>query len=104
MKRPGAGPGLSRLLKSPQACLRSAAALIGTALSLHGPSRLIGNPHGELGNALVSVDHLLQGVAHQIALNRDEVLHRTGACNPAHRVDVLLHTILDETEHLMGDL
>ena len=37
-----------------------------------------------LSNAFVGVDHLLQAVASQIALNRHKVLHRADTCNPVH--------------------
>src|SRR5215212_4945085 len=43
--------------------LGRAAALIGVALGLDGPSGFISRAHRQLGDALVGVDHLLQGVA-----------------------------------------
>src|SRR3954451_9578826 len=103
-KRPGAGPGL---------CLAQCALELGDAanllrvlirLGLDGPSRLISRAQRYLGNALVGVDHLLQAVPHQVALNRDKVLHRAGPSKPVHGVDVLLQTVLDKTEHLLRDL
>src|SRR3954469_14036098 len=45
-------------------------------LGLDGPSRLIGSAQRQLRNALVGVNHLLQAVPHQVALNRHKVLHR----------------------------
>src|SRR3954469_21198612 len=63
--------------------LRGAAALIGIALSLNGPGSLIGHPHRQLGDALVGVDHLLKGVAHQVALNRHKVLLHQPALSDA---------------------
>jgi hypothetical protein len=70
---------------------------------LDGPSGFIGNPHGQLGDAPVRVDHLLQGVPRQIALNRHKVLHRAGARNPVHRFYILLQAVLDQAEHLLRD-
>src|SRR3954462_15465952 len=93
------GPALgraSRLSVQRASGLGGAATLIGIALSLNGPSRLISNPHRQLGNALVGVDHLLQSVPHDVALNRHKVLHRAGADNPVHSLDVLLQAILHE--------
>ena len=74
------GPALGRASRVAQQApeLRSTAALIGIALSLDGSGRFVGHPHRQLGDALVGVDHLLQAVARQIALNGHEVLHRAG--------------------------
>src|SRR5215207_9927885 len=67
-------------------------------LRLDGAGGLIGNAQRHLGDALVGVDHLLQGVPSQIALNRDEVLHRAGARKPVQALNVLLQTVLNEAE------
>src|SRR5215210_3672306 len=56
--------------------LGGAASLVGVALCLNGPSGLISRAHRQLGNALVGVNHLLEVVPHDVALNGDEVLHR----------------------------
>src|SRR5215204_6083267 len=73
-------------------------------LGLDGPSSLISRAQRYFCNPLVGVDHLLQAVPHQIALYRHKVLNRTDTCNPAHSVDVLLQTVLDQAEHLLRDL
>ena len=39
----------------------------------------------------------------QIALNRREVLHRANTGHPVHSLDVLLHAILNQAEHLLRD-
>jgi len=62
---------------------------------------LISDAQRHLGHAPVGVDHLLQGVPRQIALNRHKVLNRAAARNPAHRLNVLLQAVLDETEYLL---
>src|SRR3954468_10068761 len=97
-----AGPHRRLAQSAPE--LGSAASLVGVALCLNGPGGLIGSAHRQLRNALVGVDHLLQAVPHEVALNRHKVLHRAGADNPVHSLDVLLHTILHEAEHLLRDL
>src|SRR3954452_15000054 len=72
-----AGPHRRLAQSAPE--LGSAASLVGVALCLNGPGGLIGSAHRQLRNALVGVNHLLQAVPHQVALNRHKVLHRTGA-------------------------
>ena len=81
--------------------LGDAANLLGVLvrLILDDPTRLVSNAQRHLGDTLVGVDHLLQAVPSQIALNRHKVLNRAAARNPAHRLNVLLHAVLDETEY-----
>src|SRR5215210_7138819 len=97
-----AGP----LVRSMRLELRDAADLLRVLvrLGLDGPSRLISRAQRYLSDALVGVDHLLQAVPYQLTLNRHKVLNRAGASNPAHCLDVLLPTVLDETEHFLRDL
>src|SRR3954471_23189926 len=104
MKRPGARPGLCLAQCAPE--LGDAADLLRVLvrLSLDGPGSFIGSAQRHLSNALVGVDHLLQAVPRQIALNRHKVLHRAGADDPVHRIDVLLQAVLNEAEHLLRDL
>src|SRR3954468_1795714 len=104
MKRPGAGPGLCLAQCAPE--LGDAADLLRilVRLGLDGPGSFIGSAQRHLSNALVGVDHLLQAVPRQIALNRHKVLHRAGADDPVYRIDVLLQAVLNEVEHLLRDL
>jgi hypothetical protein len=61
---------------------------MGVALSLlDAPGYFIGHPHRHLRDTLVGVDHLLEVVPYQIALNRDEVLHRSHTGQAAQTVD-----------------
>src|SRR4051812_15425454 len=73
-------------------------------LGLDDPPSLLGNAQRYLGNALVGVDHLLGGAPRPFALNRHKVLHRAGADNPVHGLDIFGQAVLNETEHLLRDL
>src|SRR3954462_1552200 len=102
MKKPGAGPGLEGSSHRAPG-LGDAADLLGVLvrLILDDPACLISDAQRHLGNPLVGVDHLLKRVTSQITLNRYEILHRAGARNPVHRIDVLLQTVLNEAESLL---
>ena len=71
---------------------------------LDASGSLISNAHRHLGDTLVGVDHLLEVVPNQAALNRDEVLHRPHTGKAAQTIHVLLHPLLSEAQHLVGDL
>src|SRR5215213_4118266 len=72
-QRPGAPPGLKgssserlRVRLGDATDLRGAL----VRLSLDHPARLLSDAHRHLGNPLVGVNHPLQVVSHEIALNR----------------------------------
>src|SRR3954470_22735764 len=103
MTRPGTRPGL-RGSGQRASGLGGAAALIGVALSLDGPSRLVGDAHRQLGDGLVGFAPLAPARPRQMALTRHEVRRRADACDPARGLGVLLNAVLDEAEPLPRDL
>src|SRR4051795_5109104 len=60
---------------------------VSIGLRLNDAGLFVGNPNCHLRNPPAALDSLLKPVAHDLALNRDEVLHRAAArkavhCNP----------------------
>src|SRR5215218_5400952 len=104
-KGPALGRASSVCSSRRDAALGGAAQLMGVALSLlDAPGGLISRAQRYFCNALVGVDHLLQAVPYQIALRGHEVLYRAAARQAAQTVDVLRHPVLDQAQHLVGDL
>lgn len=74
------------------------------SVCLDGARSFLCDPDRHLREATAIVDHLLQVVPHKVALNRDEILHRTAARERGQAIHVPLELILRQAEPLTRDL